>query len=141
MKTSFANEPAYRIPTKATDDTNTSTDNLTKPNFVIPLETPKETDDPDRKYLSVKRTLPVSNDDQDGPKYEIYVRRYDQGTPRQWLKFLDNWEEVKVQLNLTNGPSLYNNFKTLLSGDALQKWNSIIIGVNKTVETFTTKVI
>ena len=53
MKTSFANEPAYRAPTKTTDDNDQSTDKSLKVNFVIPLETTKEPKDPDRKYLSV----------------------------------------------------------------------------------------
>ena len=68
MKTSFDNEPAFCAPTKTTGDNDLSTDKSLKANFVIPLETTKEPEDPNSKYLSVKRTLPVSNDDQDGPK-------------------------------------------------------------------------
>ena len=71
MKTSFANKPAYHIQMKANDDNNSPTGKTTKMNFLIPLETQKETKDPDLKYLSVKRTLLVSSNDQAGPKYKI----------------------------------------------------------------------
>ena len=59
------------------------------------------------------------------------------GTPARWLQFLLKWEEVKTQLNLTTGPELYANFKTLLGGNALSKRREVAANEgNKTVANF-----
>ena len=94
--------------------------------YVIPLV--RVTDDVDsttRKYLSVKRYLPVVAGDNDQGTYEKYILRFEHGTPARWLEFLRGWNEVKTQLNLTTGPMLYANFKTLLEGNALDKWTAV----------------
>ena len=86
------------------------------------LDETEQIDPTTTKYLAVKRKLPVTSGDLEGLQYEKYIVRFDQGTPKRWLSFIKEWQELATQLNLTTGPALYNNFKTLLTGDALDKW-------------------
>ena len=109
MKTSFSNEIAT-VPRKAkakSDDIDFSYE------CTIPLvEVPEPVlSDEERKFSAAKRVLPVTVG-VDHPTYDIWVKRFKTGLPACWLKFLQKWEEVKTQLNLTTGPELYANFKT-----------------------------
>ena len=125
MKTTYSRERTT-IPRKKV---NFETEEETKPwncHYVIPLvRVHDEVDSDTRKYLSVKRLLPVVAGDNSQGTYEKYILRFEHGSPARWLEFLRGWNEVRNQLNLTTGPMLYANFKTLLEGDALDKWTEV----------------
>ena len=138
MKTHYSNEPSNdRVPRKARKKR--IPDNEFQPECTIPLvRVEEDIDDERRKYLSVKRSLPVTVGNPD-TVYEKYVQRFETGTPQRWLDFLNEWNEIQTQLALTNGPELYANFKTLLSGDALSKWREVVTANgNQTAANFRT---
>ena len=116
MKTAYSNEKAYKVPRKVQvqepdDKKSWNCD------YIIPLvNVPDDVDEHQRKYLSVKRSLPVTAGAADEGTYDKYILRYDCGTPKRWLDFLLELDEVRTQLNLTTGPAMYNNFKALLHG-------------------------
>ena len=122
MKTSFSNKIAT-VPLKAKAKSN---DNDYEYKCTIPLvSVPDETlSEEERKFSGANCVLPVTAG-VPSPTYDIWVKRFEMGTPARWLQFLLKWEEVRTQLNLTNGPELYTNFKTLLGGDALSKWREV----------------
>ena len=120
MKTAYSNEVATSGETKTPSETRTVNQDAT-----ISLIEDYKIDYEAQKYLAVKRRLPVTAGDLDGQTYEKYIVRFSEGTPKRWLSFLQEWNELKTQLNLTQGPALYANFKTLLSEDALEKWHSV----------------
>ena len=121
MKTSYSNEVATSGETKTPSETR-----ATNLDATISLVEDDKIDYEAQKYLSVKRRLPVTAGDLEGQIYEKYIVRFSEGTPKRWLSFLQEWKELKTQLNLTQGPALYANFKTLLSEDALDKWNAVV---------------
>ena len=105
MKTSFSNERAMN---GKRQDNNAA--GPTKPPKVyestISLDETEQIDPTTTKYLAVKRKLPVTAGDLEGLQYEKYIVRFDQGTPKRWLSFIKEWQELATQLNLTTGPAL-----------------------------------
>ena len=75
MKTSYSKEINTRVPRKAKARSN---DNNYKPECTIPLvrNDDDNIDEEKRKFLSAKRTLPVTIGDPD-TTYSIYVQRFD----------------------------------------------------------------
>ena len=126
MKTSHSNETPLNGSTKS-NNKNASLKESTQPNndTTIALDKDDDIDSQEANYKSVKLTLPVTIGSTTH-MYEKYIVRFDQGTPKRWLSFLKEFKEVKTQLELTTGPDLYSNFRTLLTGDALEKWNSVV---------------
>ena len=128
MKTTFSNKTAMNglnnVKKLKTSPTTTNKTNKA----IIAIDEGDTTNPLTAKYLAVKRVLPVTAGDDlmSSLSYEKYIVRFDQGTAKMWLNFLQEWEELKTQLNLTSGPALYNNFKTLLKGDALDKWTAVV---------------
>ena len=126
MKTAYSNETPSNGSTKPKKK-NPSSKEWDQPNVdaTIALDEDDDIDGQEAKYKSVKQTLPVTIGSTTH-MYEKYIVRFDQGTPKRWLSFLKEFEEVKTQLELTTGVDLYSNFRTLLTGDALEKWNSVV---------------
>ena len=126
MKTAYSKETTNKRD-KPKNSRSTKTkydDNNHQPDATISLLDNVTFDGTTAKYMSVKRTLPVTAGSMDHV-YEKYIIRFNEGTPKRWLSFLKEFEEVKTQLELTNGALLYNNFKTFLTRDALEKWNAV----------------
>ena len=124
MKTTFSNETAMNgMLTNSTSETSKPSANY---DATISIDDDDIISATTAKYMSVKRTLPVTINNANSLTYEKYIVRFDQGTPKRWLSFLKDWDELKTQLNLTTGPELYSNFKTLLTGDTLDKWNLVV---------------
>ena len=124
MKTTYSNETAMNgMPTNSTSETSKPSANY---DATISIDDDNVIDATTAKYMSVKRTLPVTINDANSLTYEKYIVQFDQGTPKRWLSFLKDWDELKTQLNLTTGPELYSNFKTLITGNALDEWNSVV---------------
>ena len=129
MKTTFSNETAMNGFDNGEELNSSSTTTTTTTNeAIIAIDEVDSTNPSTAKYLAAKRVLPVTagQDPMTTLSYEKYIVRFDQGTAKTWLNFLQEWEELKTQLNLTSGPALYNNFKTLLKGDALDKWTEVV---------------
>eukprot|EP00957_Ditylum_brightwellii_P019911 1502130-Ditylum_brightwellii.AAC.1 len=61
--------------------------------------------------------------DTDSPTYELFIPFFDEGTPKEWIKFWHGLQAVLKGQNVTQGPASYAVAKTLLKGDALTVFN------------------
>eukprot|EP00957_Ditylum_brightwellii_P109748 8371341-Ditylum_brightwellii.AAC.1 len=62
------------------------------------------------------RTTPA---DAISPIYELSIPFFDEGTPKEWIKFQRGLHAVLKGQNVTHGPLSYAVAKTLLKGDAI----------------------
>eukprot|EP00957_Ditylum_brightwellii_P100132 7630922-Ditylum_brightwellii.AAC.1 len=74
---------------------------------------------PDVKQARL-RTTPA---DTDSPTYEPAIPFFDEGTPKEWIKFPHGLQAVLKGQNVMQGPASYAVAKTLLKGDALMFFN------------------
>ena len=103
MKTAYSKETTNNSD-KPKNSWSTKTkynDNDNQPDVTISLLDNVTFDGTTAKYMSVKRTLPVTAGSMDHV-YEKYIIRFNEGTQKHWLSFLRDFEEVKTQLELTN---------------------------------------
>ena len=97
MKTAYSKETTskgYKPKTSRSTKTKYD-DNDNQPDATISLLDNVTFDGTTAKYMSVKRTLPVTAGSMDHV-YEKYIIRFDEGTPKRWLSFLKDFEEVKT---------------------------------------------
>eukprot|EP00957_Ditylum_brightwellii_P151397 11529177-Ditylum_brightwellii.AAC.1 len=62
------------------------------------------------------RTTPA---DATSPTYKLSIPFFEEGTPREWIKFQHGQQAVLKGQNVTQGPPSYAVAKTLLKGNAL----------------------
>ena len=62
-------------------------------------------------------------EDPNSETFVLDVPFFQSGTPKQWLDFKKNFENVRVGQNLTTGPAQYQMARTLLKGKALCVFN------------------
>ena len=67
------------------------------------------------------KTDPADANSQD---YELTIAYFNNGTPKQWLKFLRDLKKALVGMNVTTGPNKYGMARRLLEGEALAHFNN-----------------
>eukprot|EP00957_Ditylum_brightwellii_P077586 5895497-Ditylum_brightwellii.AAC.1 len=67
----------------------------------------------------VKRALHTTPADATSPTYELSIPFFEEGTPKEWIKFQHGLQAVLKGQNITQGPPSYAVAKTLLKGNAL----------------------
>eukprot|EP00957_Ditylum_brightwellii_P067347 5112141-Ditylum_brightwellii.AAC.1 len=53
------------------------------------------------------------------PTYKLSIPFFDEGSPKEWIKFWRGLQAVLKGQNMTQGPASYAVAKTLLKGDTL----------------------
>ena len=87
----------------------------------IPFDRVKNENVSKDKYASFKlRSDPTASD---SPTYEQAVRYFSNGTPEEWILYLNAVQQVLTGQNVTTGPQKYSMHRRLLKGDALAKFN------------------
>lgn len=61
-----------------------------------------------------------------GQTYKKYVRKFDEGTPQQWLDLLEDLEEIWTQNGVKEGKDRVATVRSVLRGDSLNNFNSSI---------------
>ena len=80
------------------------------------------------------RTTPA---DVTSPTYELSIPFFDEGTPKEWIKFRRGLQAVLKGQNITQGPPSYAVAKTLLKGNVLTVFEQAeITHRNQTVTNF-----
>eukprot|EP00957_Ditylum_brightwellii_P074883 5691701-Ditylum_brightwellii.AAC.1 len=75
--------------------------------------------------------------DTDSPTYKLSVPFFDEGLPKEWIKFRHGLQAVLKGQNVTQGPASYTVAKTLLKGNALTVFDQAEISHrNQTVPHF-----
>eukprot|EP00957_Ditylum_brightwellii_P201048 15323848-Ditylum_brightwellii.AAC.1 len=67
----------------------------------------------------VKQTLCTTPADATLPIYKLSIPFFDEGTPKEWIKFQHGLQAVLKGQNVMQGPASYAVSKTLLKGNAL----------------------
>eukprot|EP00957_Ditylum_brightwellii_P190656 14513903-Ditylum_brightwellii.AAC.1 len=84
---------------------------------VIPFTRPTPRNLKRRTFHTYKlHTTPA---DTNSPTYKLSVPFFDEGSPKEWIKFWRGLQAVLKGQNVTQGPVSYTVAKTLLKGDAL----------------------
>ena len=90
----------------------------------IPLERPEVKKLQKDEYLVMKlRSIPNKST---SPVYELNVPYFKDGTPEEWLKFLENFRKVLVGQDLTTGVTQFAMARRLLLGDTLAQFEKKI---------------
>eukprot|EP00957_Ditylum_brightwellii_P047707 3624428-Ditylum_brightwellii.AAC.1 len=85
-------------------------------------------------HMNKLRTTPA---DADSPTYELSIPFFDEGLPKEWIKFRRGLQAELKGKNVTQGPASYAVVKTLLKGDALMVFKQAeITHRNQTVMNF-----
>eukprot|EP00957_Ditylum_brightwellii_P082357 6262888-Ditylum_brightwellii.AAC.1 len=80
------------------------------------------------------RTTPA---DTTSPTYELSIPFFNEGAPKEWIKFGHRLQAVIKGQNVTQGPPSYTVAKTLLKGNALMVFEEAeITHRNQTVTNF-----
>eukprot|EP00957_Ditylum_brightwellii_P030699 2326151-Ditylum_brightwellii.AAC.1 len=56
--------------------------------------------------------------DANSPTYKLFITFFDEGVPKEWIKFWCGLQAVLKGQNVTQGPPSYAVAKTLLKGNA-----------------------
>ena len=90
----------------------------------IPLERPEAKTLQKDEYLVMKlRSIPSKST---SPVYELNVPYFKDGTPEEWLKFLENFKKVLVGQDLNTGATQFAMARRLLMGDTLSQFEKKI---------------
>ena len=105
------------VPQKTTNDRKTGF--LPPP---IPLQRSESKTLQKDDYLSMKlRSIPNKST---SPVYELNVPYFkSEGTPEEWLKFLNNFKKVIIGQDLSTGATQFAMARRLLTGEALTQFN------------------
>ena len=88
----------------------------------IPLERPPPRILQKDEYLVMKlRSEPKRSS---SPVYELSVPYFKNGTPEEWMKFLENFEKIIIGQDLSTGPTQFSMARRLLSRETLANFNS-----------------
>ena len=86
-------------------------------NTAIPFDRVNNKNMSKDKYASFKLCSdPTASD---SPTYEQAVRYFSDGTPEEWLLYLDAVQQVLTGQNVTTGPQKYSMHRRLLKGLSL----------------------
>ena len=106
-------------------------------NPIIPLELPEMEDFESSRYI--EHTCHNTPGDSTSGKYVTKIPRFDSGTPKQWIIFVDLVQKVLVGQNVTTGPPMYKCMEMVLKGDAKVEFTQQVNLVGShTVGNFTT---
>ena len=109
--------------------------NLDMKRAVIAFQQPQARQLECRQYHTYK--LCTTPADTTSPIYKLSVPFFDNGTPKEWIKFQCGLSAVLKGQNVTQGPASYAVAKTLLKGNALTVFEQVEIAQgNQTVPHF-----
>ena len=89
----------------------------------IPLFEDSEEQAPPKKGNFIKLDLHTVPGEAESDTYQLEVRFFNSGSPRQWVEFVKTFRKVVAGQGLNTGPSKCNMTRTLLKGDALRAFN------------------
>ena len=58
--------------------------------------------------------------------YKKYVRKFEEGTPQQWIELLKDFEEIWQQNSINGGADRTATVRSLLRGDSLTAFNTAL---------------
>ena len=93
-------------------------------------------DEAEHSFRSVKLELKANPTDANSVKFSSYFKIFENGTAEQWCRWRDDLVIVYRGLSLTTGPNQVGITRHLMSGQALDIFNSFLSdeGVTETVE-------
>ena len=93
-------------------------------------------DEAEHSFHSVKLELKSNPTDANSVKFSSYFKIFENGTAEQWCRWRDNLVIVYHGLSLTTGPNQVRITRHLMSGQALDIFNSYLSddGVTETVD-------
>ena len=92
-------------------------------------------DDTENSFRSVRLELKTNPTASDSVKFSSYFKVFENGTSEQWCRWRDDLATVFRGLNLTTGPNQVGMVRHLMSGQALDIFNSYFVDTTITETT------
>ena len=90
---------------------------------LVPEELPKVDED---KSVFISMELRSRAGGPAGQTYKKYIRKFEEGTPQQWIDLLRDFKEVWAQNSINGGADRAATVRSLLRGDSLTAFNTAL---------------
>ena len=110
-----------RIPRKKKSPAGT----LTPVMGLIPEPIPSSTEEKPN-YISLELKSKAGSTAASSQTYKKYVRKFEEGTPEQWIELIKDVEEIWTQNSIRRGPDRCATVRSLLRGESLAAFNTAI---------------